>query len=83
MTQAQTLATIRSLEDMAASFDSETREYRVTFATHAIRAANLGAGVSTAFAFVRDRAEAVAYYTDDAADALATARSMQAQGYRA
>jgi hypothetical protein len=83
MTQAATLAAIRALPDMTVRYDSDAREYRVTFATHAIRAANLAAKVSTNFAFVNERAEAVSYYTDDASDAVDTAKAMQAQGYRA
>jgi len=81
MTHAETLAAIKALPDMTAT--RTDGEYRVTFNTIAIRTANLAAGVSTSFAFVQARAEAVACYTNDASDALATAQAMQAKGYQA
>jgi hypothetical protein len=83
MTVATTLATIKALPGMTAKHDSDAQEYRVTFTTEAIRAAHIAAKRATGFALVQERAEAVAYYTGDASDALDTARAMSAQGYQA
>lgn len=83
MSRNATLAAIRALPDMSAGFDTDTGEYRLTFATHAIRAVNIAAGVASSFRFVADRAEAVACYTNDGDDAVATAQAMQERGYQA
>jgi hypothetical protein len=52
--------------NMTITKDSETQEYRVTFARHV-------KGYETA-----EAREAVAYYTDDLQDAVGTARMMHA-----
>ena len=63
MTIKETLAAIKAA-GMAGTFDRETREYRVTYPK--------GEGLSA------KRLEAVASYSDDAADAIATAKRMRA-----
>lgn len=71
MTQKQTLAAIRAL-GLVARFDPETREYRVA---HPLSVwANQGFPAWEQ----RTRQEAESYYTNDADDALATARRMAA-----
>lgn len=71
MTQKETLAAIRAL-GLKASYDRETREYRVTL--------NFGPlpGGRGAQEHMRRREEACASYQVGGADALATARDMAA-----
>lgn len=63
MTQKQTLAAIKAA-GMTARYSADWREWRVTFTAADMPSA--------------ERREAVSYYTDDAQDALDTARAMRA-----
>lgn len=76
-----TLAAIRALPGMTARHDGD--EYRVTYTADHIRDRSHAARVSTNLQFIQRRAEDVSCYTPDAEDALLTARSMAATGYRA
>lgn len=67
MTQKETLAAIRAA-GMAARYSAEFGEWRVTFTADDMPSA--------------ERREAVASYTDDAQDALDTARAMRAHAER-
>jgi len=82
MNRINTIAAIKALPGMTASYDSDAQEYRVTFTTEAIRAVHISAKAATSFRFVQDRAEACAYYDGDATSALDTARAMSAAGYQ-
>jgi hypothetical protein len=76
MNQKETLATIKALRGMTARV--RDGEYRVTFAADHIAAIMPHLTARE----VQDRAEAVASYTNDAADALATAKRMAYDGFR-
>lgn len=73
MTRAQALAEMNALPGIIASFERETGEYRVT-----LRFGPLPGGRG-AQDWMHKRREAVASYSDDKADALATARDMSAR----
>lgn len=62
--------------DMVMHYDSDLREYRVTFLTAEIAAAFVRLGLSIPPGALKDRAEAIAYYTNDRRDAIDTARHM-------
>lgn len=72
MTRKETLAAIREL-GLAASYDAASREYRVAPSFTL-------AGGRGFQAQQREEQERAAYYTDDKADALDTARAMAARG---
>jgi hypothetical protein len=71
MIRTSVLACIRG-QGLACRYIAETGEYRVTYTERDIRARENITGYSR----VRDRAEALACYTDDPDDALMTARAM-------
>ncbi|ARB13888.1 hypothetical protein Ccr2_gp335 [Caulobacter phage Ccr2] len=73
MTRAQALAQMNALPGIIASFERETGEYRVTLRFGPLP---MGRGAQE---WMRARREAVASYSDDKADALATARDMSAR----
>jgi hypothetical protein len=72
MTKAATVATIRALSPvLTAKWIAASNEYRVTI-LHTAYMAECGLSYTAAI----EKAEAVAYYTDDADDAIGTARQM-------
>lgn len=72
MNQTQTLKAIKAVGRELTVKRTESGEYRISFAIEAIQMHNEGMSYTDAKA----RNEAIAYYTEDASDALATAESM-------
>lgn len=73
------MADTRLPGDMVMHYDSDLREYRVTFMHAEIARAFVRLALPIPTGALRERAEAIAYYTNDRRDAVDTARDMSAR----
>jgi hypothetical protein len=74
MTKAQTIAAIKALPGRCMTARCTDGEWRVSFSIPAIQMAN-----DLSYVMAKARNEAVAYYTNDAEDAVASAKAMNDQ----